>query len=119
MTREYLTVAEVAALLGVNHKTVRGEIASGRLPAVQVGRVLRIRRDHIDTRLAVEPLAENGNKVDCVRSPPQPVGRFARLAREAYDGADNASGPATRERPGPDTREVALMRAQHTTRDAP
>jgi len=38
----YLSVAQVAALLGVNHKSVRREIAAGRLPALRIGRVLRI-----------------------------------------------------------------------------
>jgi excisionase family DNA binding protein len=34
---EFLTVAEAADLLGVNHQTVRRKIAQGELPAVQLG----------------------------------------------------------------------------------
>jgi excisionase family DNA binding protein len=83
--REYLSVGEAAELLGVNPKTVRAEIARGRLPAVQVGRVIRIRRDHIDERLAVEPeLPDVGKFGISRRREVVPVGEFTRLAREAY-----------------------------------
>jgi excisionase family DNA binding protein len=34
---EFLTVAEAADLLGVNHQTVRRKIREGELPAVQLG----------------------------------------------------------------------------------
>jgi excisionase family DNA binding protein len=33
----FLTIAQVAALLGVNERTVRRRIAAGQLPAVQLG----------------------------------------------------------------------------------
>jgi excisionase family DNA binding protein len=35
--RPLITVAQVAALLGVNEKTVRRKIAAGEIPAVQLG----------------------------------------------------------------------------------
>ena len=38
-----LTVDEVAKLLRVEHKTVRALIKSGKLRAVRLGRILRIR----------------------------------------------------------------------------
>ena len=38
-----LTVAEIAVRLKVEHKTVRNLIKSGRLRAVRLGRLLRIR----------------------------------------------------------------------------
>jgi excisionase family DNA binding protein len=56
---EYLTVRQAAALLGVDHKTIRREIASGRLPALRIGRIIRINRATLDTDLAytADPLA--------------------------------------------------------------
>ena len=42
--RAMLTIAEVAAILGVNHKTVRAAIASGQLPSFRIGRVIRVPR---------------------------------------------------------------------------
>lgn len=45
----YLSVAECAALLRVNHKTIRAEIAAGRIPVVRVGRLIRIARHVLDS----------------------------------------------------------------------
>jgi excisionase family DNA binding protein len=41
---EYLTVAEVAANLKLNQQTVRNWIDRGELPALRVGRRVRIKR---------------------------------------------------------------------------
>lgn len=49
---DLLTVHETAAMLKVNPDTVRRYITSGRLPAVRIGRRVRIRRE------AIEALAE-------------------------------------------------------------
>ena len=52
MTAEYedsfLTVAEVAELLRLNQQTVRNWIDAGSLPAVRVGRRVRIKRSDLD-----------------------------------------------------------------------
>jgi excisionase family DNA binding protein len=52
MTSEYeesfLTVAEVAELLRLNQQTVRNWIDAGSLPAVRVGRRVRIKRSDLD-----------------------------------------------------------------------
>jgi excisionase family DNA binding protein len=42
---EYLTVAEVAETLKLNQQTVRNWIDQGRLPALRLGRRVRIRRE--------------------------------------------------------------------------
>ena len=42
---EYLTVAEVAEILKLNQQTVRNWIEQGKLPALRVGRRVRIRRE--------------------------------------------------------------------------
>ncbi|HET9719407.1 MAG TPA: helix-turn-helix domain-containing protein [Solirubrobacteraceae bacterium] len=44
----FLTVAEVADWLKVNQQTVRNWIDQGRLPAVRVGRRVRIKRSDFD-----------------------------------------------------------------------
>ena len=45
---QYLTVADVARILKLNQQTVRNWIDQGRLPALDVGRRVRIRRSDLD-----------------------------------------------------------------------
>jgi excisionase family DNA binding protein len=45
----YLTIREFAALLRVDHKTVRTAIGEGRIPVVRLGRVIRIHRSVLET----------------------------------------------------------------------
>ena len=47
----FLTVAEVAELLKLNQQTVRNWIDAGALPALKVGRRVRIRRSDLDRKL--------------------------------------------------------------------
>jgi excisionase family DNA binding protein len=44
----FLTVAEVAELLKLNQQTVRNWIDAGSLPAVRIGRRVRIKREDLD-----------------------------------------------------------------------
>jgi excisionase family DNA binding protein len=48
----FLTVAEVAALLRLNQQTVRNWIDPGSLPALRVGRRVRIKRSDLDRVLS-------------------------------------------------------------------
>ena len=48
----FLTVAEVAELLKINQQTVRNWIDQGSLPAVRVGRRVRIRSSDLDQILS-------------------------------------------------------------------
>jgi excisionase family DNA binding protein len=48
----YLTVAEVAQMLKLNQQTVRNWIDQGSLPAVRVGRRVRIKRSDLEKILA-------------------------------------------------------------------
>lgn len=48
---EFLTVAEVAALLKLNQQTIRNWIDAGTLPAVRIGRRVRILRRDLDELL--------------------------------------------------------------------
>jgi excisionase family DNA binding protein len=47
-TETFLTVAEVAELLKLNQQTVRNWIDQGSLPALRVGRRVRIRRTDLE-----------------------------------------------------------------------
>src|SRR5437660_8451797 len=47
----FLTVAEVAGILKVNQQTVRNWIDQGSLPALRVGRRVRIRRSDLNRLL--------------------------------------------------------------------
>ena len=49
---EYVTVAEVAELLRLNQQTVRNWIDQGSLPAIRVGRRVRIKRSDLDRLLS-------------------------------------------------------------------
>ena len=49
---EYLTVAEIAATLKLNQQTVRNWIDRGELPALRVGRRVRVRRSDFDALIA-------------------------------------------------------------------
>jgi excisionase family DNA binding protein len=80
---EYLTVAEAAALLRVNHKTVRAEIKRGRLPALQVGNVLRVSRVALDERLAYSATPITSTDAGPRRSGSRATGHLARMARSA------------------------------------
>lgn len=49
---EFLTVAEVAAILKLNQQTIRNWIDAGSLPALRVGRRVRVLRRDLDQLLA-------------------------------------------------------------------
>lgn len=72
-----MSVQQCAALLAVNHKTVRRLIATGDLPALRVGRVLRIRPRDLDA------LCHRPDQGASAPRHPSPLarGHFAKRAR--------------------------------------
>lgn len=64
----YLTVAEVAEVLRLNQQTVRNWIDQGSLPALRVGRRVRIKRSDLD-RLLTDGYS-GGTQVGAVDSGP-------------------------------------------------
>jgi len=48
---ELMTVAEIAAVLRLNQQTIRNWIDQGRLPAVRIGRRVRIKRSGFERLL--------------------------------------------------------------------
>ena len=69
---EFMTVAEVAAILKLNQQTVRNWIDQGSLPALHVGRRVRIRRTDFDA-----------------------------LIEKGYSGVSRVEEPAEKPHPGP------------------
>lgn len=57
----FLTVAEVAGMLKLNQQTVRNWIDQGSLPALRVGRRVRIRRSDFERVLAESYTAGSGS----------------------------------------------------------
>jgi excisionase family DNA binding protein len=41
------SVAELAAIMNVNHKTIREQITAGTIPVIRLGRVIRIARSEV------------------------------------------------------------------------
>jgi excisionase family DNA binding protein len=66
---EYLTVKEIAEHLKLNQQTLRNWIDDGQLPAVRIGRRVRVRRVDLDRILAAGTTAP----AKPPPSPPEPI----------------------------------------------
>ena len=95
-TEPFLTVAEVAELLKLNQQTVRNWIDQGSLPALRVGRRVRIRRADLDR------LLESGSTISGRMAGPSaedfwggtPVGVAELEPGDEGDGGDERSWTA-------------------------
>jgi excisionase family DNA binding protein len=112
----YLTVAEVAELLRLNQQTVRNWIDQGALPALRVGRRVRIKRSDLD-RLLTDGYNAGSHAAAAEAGPSaedfwggEPVG-IAELAA----GMPDARVPDARE---PDAREPDAALASPSTNGA-
>lgn len=82
---EYLTVKEIAERLKLNQQTVRNMIDDGRMPAVRIGRRVRVRRVDLDRVLAqgvtaeIEPPASTVDPAEVIEQLIQPMQRARRL----------------------------------------
>ena len=61
--RPTLSVREAADILGVNVKTLYGEINAGRFPAIRLGRAIRISRAVVASFLEQGRVAPQGDKI--------------------------------------------------------
>ena len=87
---DLLTIRETAQLLKVNPITVRRYIAAGRLPAVRVGRAIRVRREALDALITpVEPTASRPQK----RAAPVPRGKPFTRDDSLFNIVGIADGP--------------------------
>ena len=80
---EYLTINEIAEHLKLNAQTIRNLIDQRRLPAVRIGRRIRVRRTDLDRIL------EDGTTA------PEPEPSLV-MAAEIRDELTDALGPARR-----------------------
>lgn len=93
MTVERITIGAAAKRLGVSYRTVWRQVRNGWLPAVQVGRAVRIDPADLE-RFELDYQAARGRTAAATLPPPAaraPVGRFTQLARE-QDRALEAGG---------------------------
>ncbi len=103
----FLTVAEVAGLLKLNQQTVRNWIDAGSLPAIRVGRRVRIRRADLDRIL------ENGYR----GTPPPAAVADGPNANDFWGGepvgaAESGSGDHEGEGQGQGERQDANAKAE-------
>ena len=61
MNNDFLTIYEVADVLGLHHKTVRGFIAGGKLKAIKAGKQWRITREDLDAFMGKKLSADKEN----------------------------------------------------------
>jgi excisionase family DNA binding protein len=80
---EYLTVAEVAERLKLNQQTVRNWIDQGSLPAVRVGRRVRVRRSDLDRILAQGATAASDPRPAAV-APAEAIEQLAQALDRAH-----------------------------------
>ena len=82
---EYLTVKEIADRLKLNQQTLRNWIDDGKLPAVRIGRRVRVRRVDLDRVLAqgvtveIEPQASMVAPAEAIEQLTQALDRAGRL----------------------------------------
>jgi len=88
----YISIAECAALLGVNPKTVRRLVRAGQLPALQVGGVLRVNRDDL-SELSYSPAKVDERTARPPRRPREPKGEFTRRVRADEHSPTTEKGP--------------------------
>ena len=102
----FLTVAEVAEMLKLNQQTVRNWIDQGSLPALRVGRRVRIKRSDLERVLeegyragpatATQPTGPNaedfwGGEAVGIAEPADPSGDASAGARNQSHGREPAS----------------------------
>jgi len=106
----FLTVAEVAGLLKLNQQTVRNWIDQGSLPAVRVGRRVRIRRSDLERildegysagggtsrQVSAGPSAEDfwGGEAVGTAEPPPAAGTPRPITHDPLDVAEPGDDPA-------------------------
>jgi excisionase family DNA binding protein len=98
---EFLTVAEVAEMLKLNPQTVRNWIDQGSLPAIRMGRRVRIRRSDFDRVVAAS--ATTASPAPAPSPATAPTGPAAPSTPEGPSAEDFWSGtPVGVAEPAPD-----------------
>jgi excisionase family DNA binding protein len=123
---ELLTVAEIAATLKMNQQSIRNWIESGYLPAIRLGRRVRVKRSDFDALLeasyTAKPRTTAGGGTAKCRRPSRPVTTRSVRPRRPTPHAIRRLRSRTRERksrpadPGDETTlkvTAALASAPH------
>lgn len=92
----FLTVAEVAGILKLNQQTVRNWIDQGSLPALRVGRRVRIRRSDFDRILAEGYTGGSGASSVGGAGEPGGAGGSGASGASGPSGGSGTAGPAGR-----------------------
>jgi excisionase family DNA binding protein len=58
-SKEWLSLAEVQRIIGIGKTKTYGLVASGEIPAVKIGRVLRVNRRELDEWLETQRVAKS------------------------------------------------------------
>jgi excisionase family DNA binding protein len=90
---EYLTVKETAEHLKLNQQTVRNWIDQGRLPAVRIGRRVRIPRSDLE-RILTEGLTAPAEPEPSSAEPVEPRDQLAQALQRAHRQLDRRSAPS-------------------------
>jgi excisionase family DNA binding protein len=103
MAQDLYSVEEVAALLGLHVRTVRGYVRDGRLRAVRIGKQYRIARADLEAftggplappeRVRRARHAEVSSVVQVDAIDPDAAGRVTNLLMAAAKGRDSADAP--------------------------
>lgn len=58
--KAFLTLEEVAGLLGVTYQLIYRQVRSGKLPAARIGRVYRVAREDLEAYIARSKATDDG-----------------------------------------------------------
>lgn len=82
---QHLSLHEAAARLGVSYRTLWRQVRAGRLPAIRIGRAIRVSVEDLEQlRHDPDATARAGRSAARTRPAPaarEPAGEFARMAR--------------------------------------
>jgi len=67
MEEKYYTIYEVADILGLHHKTIRGFISDGKLNAIKIGKQWRITKADLDNFMGKENLSKSEEVQDNIQ----------------------------------------------------
>ncbi len=59
-TKQFYSLEEVAELLGVNYQLIYRQVKEGKLPALRVGRIYRVRRADLEAYLELNSTGASG-----------------------------------------------------------
>lgn len=92
--RQHISVPKAARLLDVDARVIYGLVKRGELPALHVGRAIRIAVEDLETAFRTNLGARQRPRPGVATAPPRarrPKGTFTRLARGMNEGRETAT----------------------------